>query len=41
MIDQHYVCDYTTDDGAEVLVPYPSALPSLLAQVFGSDYAVQ
>ncbi len=41
VIDQHYVSDYTTDDGAEVLVPYPNALPNLLAQVFGSDYAVQ
>jgi anionic cell wall polymer biosynthesis LytR-Cps2A-Psr (LCP) family protein len=38
VIDQHYVSDYTTDDGAQVLVPYAGALPSLLAQVFGSDY---
>ncbi len=41
VIDQHYVSDYTTADGAEVLVPYANALPNLLAQVFGSDYAVQ
>ncbi len=41
VIDQHYVTDYTTDDGAEVLVPYPNTLPNLLTQVFGSDYAVQ
>ena len=41
VIDQHYVSDYTTPDGAEVLVPYANALPNLLAQVFGSDYAVQ
>ncbi len=38
VIDQHYVSDYTTDDGAEVLMPYTGALPSLMVKVFGSDY---
>ena len=38
VIDQHYVSDFTTEDGAEVLVPYKAALPTLLAQVFGSSY---
>lgn len=38
VIDQHYVYDYTTEDGAAVLMPYEGALPSLLTKVFGSDY---
>ncbi len=38
IIDQHYVSNYTTPDGAEVLVLYPGVLPRLLSQVFGSDY---
>ena len=38
VMDEHYVQNYTTEDGAEVLVPYPGALPRLLAQVFGNDY---
>ncbi len=38
VIDQNYVRDFTTTDGAEVLMPYTAALPTLLAQVFGSDY---
>ncbi len=38
-MDEHYVSNFTTEDGAEVLVPYPGALPTLLTQVFGSDYA--
>jgi hypothetical protein len=38
VMDEHYVSNFTTDDGAQVLVPYPGALPNLLAQVFGSDY---
>lgn len=38
VMDQHYVYDFMTPDGAAVLMPYTSALPTLLAQVFGSDY---
>jgi len=38
VMDEHYVSNFTTEDGAEVLVPYPGALPTLLTQVFGSDY---
>ncbi len=38
VMDEHYVSNFTTEDGAEVLVPYPGALPNLLAQVFGDDY---
>jgi hypothetical protein len=38
VIDQHYVYDYTTEDGAEVLMPYEGALPTLLERVFGSNY---
>ncbi|MBI1258100.1 MAG: hypothetical protein GC204_11570 [Chloroflexi bacterium] len=38
VMDEHYVQNYTTEDGAEVLVPYPGALPRLLTAVFGSDY---
>jgi LCP family protein required for cell wall assembly len=38
VMDEHYVSNFTTDDGAQVLVPYPGALPNLLAQVFGNDY---
>lgn len=39
VMDQHYVSDYTTEDGAQVLVPYSAALPTLLTQVFGTGYA--
>lgn len=38
VMDQRYVSDFMTPDGAAVLMPVPAALPSLLAQVFGSDY---
>ena len=38
VIDQHDVYNYTTPDGAEVLVPYPRGFSALLTQVFGSDY---
>jgi len=38
VMDEHYVSNFVTPDGAEVLVPYPGALPTLLTQVFGSDY---
>jgi LCP family protein required for cell wall assembly len=39
VMDQRYVSDFMTPDGAAVLMPIPAALPSLLAEVFGSDYA--
>jgi anionic cell wall polymer biosynthesis LytR-Cps2A-Psr (LCP) family protein len=39
VMDQRYVSDFMTPDGAAVLMPIPAALPTLLAQVFGSDYA--
>lgn len=39
VMDQRYVSDFMTPDGAAVLMPIPAALPNLLAQVFGNDYA--
>jgi LCP family protein required for cell wall assembly len=39
VIDAGYVSDLITEDGAQVLVPYTAALPTLLAQVFGDDYS--
>ncbi len=39
VIDQLYVSDVMTSDGAAVLSLNTAALPNLLAQVFGSDYA--
>ncbi|HVU12240.1 MAG TPA: LCP family protein [Phototrophicaceae bacterium] len=41
VIDEHYTQNYTTPDGAEVLIPYQGALPTIMTQVFGSDYAQQ
>lgn len=39
VIDQLYVSDVMTSDGAAVLRLNTAALPNLLTQVFGSDYA--
>jgi hypothetical protein len=39
VIDQRYVNDVTTSDGAQVLTLNPAALPALLTEVFGGDYA--
>lgn len=39
VIDQRYVNDVTTPDGAQVLTLNPAALPSLLTEVFGTGYA--
>lgn len=41
VIDEHYTQNYTTPDGAEVLIPYQGALTTLMTQVFGGDYAQQ
>lgn len=38
VIDDHYAMDYTTPEGAQVLVPDRARLPNLLASVFGSNY---
>ena len=38
VMDQNYVSNYTTPDGAEVLILNTKALPTLLSQVFGGDY---
>ena len=39
VIDQRYVNDVTTSDGAQVLTLNPAALPTLLTEVFGTGYA--
>ncbi|MEP7290770.1 MAG: LCP family protein [Chloroflexota bacterium] len=39
VIDQLYVSDLTTSDGAAVLSLNTAAVPTLLTQVFGADYA--
>jgi polyisoprenyl-teichoic acid--peptidoglycan teichoic acid transferase len=39
VIDQRYVSDTTTSDGAQVLTLNPAAMPALLTEVFGGDYA--
>lgn len=38
VIDANYISDYTTDDGAQVLIPLRDRLASLLAEVFGATY---
>lgn len=39
VIDQRYVSNYMTPEGAAVLIPNRSALPSLMIEVFGEDYS--
>ncbi|MFN8529475.1 MAG: LCP family protein [Anaerolineae bacterium] len=38
VIDANYITDYTTDDGAQVLIPLRDRLANLLAEVFGATY---
>ncbi len=40
VIDDRYAIDYTTPEGAQVLVPDRARLPELLTTVFGTDYGV-
>ncbi len=39
VIDQRYVSNYMTPEGAAVLIPNRSALPSLMIEVFGGNYS--
>ena len=39
VIDQRYVSNYMTPEGAAVLIPNRSALPSLMIEVFGENYS--
>lgn len=39
VIDSNYIVPWTTPQGASVLVPRRSQLPTLLTQVFGADYS--
>ncbi len=38
VIDYNYIIDYTTEDGAQVLIPQREALGYLMADVFGANY---
>ena len=40
VIDDRYAMDYTTPEGAQVLVPDRNRLPELMLNVFGADYGV-
>lgn len=39
VIDSNYIVPWTTTQGASVLVPRRSQLPTLLTEIFGSDYS--
>jgi hypothetical protein len=39
VMDYKYLQSYTTDDGAQVLIPNRSSLGNLMVQVFGGNYS--
>jgi LCP family protein required for cell wall assembly len=39
VIDSNYIVPWTTSQGASVLVPRRSELPTLLTEIFGADYS--